>query len=435
MDHFRKLALVALFCIIVLGAQISRADEFVDDLDLEEAVRIAEEDLYQHRYQLSRMNQGLQQQEQKLEKTEVKEQQLLQELTEIDQRLLDDSALLVKLYKDMQVQKLKTLEKKAFLESTSEEKRILALQTQKRLAAYYRMGEIGVLNITFTSSSLPDLVNFHEYYRYMLRQDRELINKFRVKLTELQQARQAHIAEAKRLETALEDTKQQQTILAATKKSRFEIIEKLQVKKALYKEAASQLESSAQALIHDIEALEKEAKQAKLAKEEWMIATYPIEPHKKRKPAWLRGFGGHQKKLPPPVMGAVTKLFSDDISGRNTANFGINFKIRAEARIRAVFKGKVVHTGFVKGYGQLVIISHSDNYYTLTSSVNTITVKKGDLVEQGDEIGYISQHQARLQQDLHFEIRKKEVPLDPLDWLDLNYIIFTPELEAKQQKQ
>lgn len=435
MTHFTKRLLAFLLCILLLNVALAHGDDFIDDMDLEEAVRIAEEDLYQHRYQLEKMNYGLKKQEQKLEATKIEEQQLIIELDEIEQRILDDSKKLVDLYQEMQLQKLKTLEKKAILESTAADKRFLALQTQKRLAAYYRMGELGVLNITFTSSSLPDLVNFHEYYRYMLRQDRELINRFRIKLTELQQAREAHIAETKRLETALEDTKQQQIILAATKKSRYAIIEKIQIKKSLYKEAASQLEESAKALIHDIEELEKEAKQAKQKREEWMIATYPIEPHKKRKPTWMRGIGGHQKKLTPPIMGAVSALFNDDASDKKQLNYGINFKISSEAKIRAVYKGKIVHTGFVKGYGQLVIISHSDGFYTLTSSVNTITVKKGDTVEQGDEIGFISQHQSSLQQDLHFELRLKEVPLNPLDWLDPNYIIFTPSLEAEQQKQ
>lgn len=420
---------------LLVPAQEVLAQDFVDDLDLEEAVRMAEEDLYQHRYQLSKTTQGLETQEKNLEQSQEKEQTLLLELADIDQRLIDDSQLLLDLYKEMQVQKLKTFEKKSSLKTTGVEKEILATQTKKRLAAYYRMGEIGVLNITFTSSSLPELVNFHEYYRYMLRQDKELIQRFRVKLGELQAAQQAHIDEAKRLKTALEDTKQQQIVLAATKQERQIIIKQLKIEESLYREAANQLEASAQALIHTIETLEKEAKRAKQKKEEWMIATYPIEPHKKRKPAWLRGIGGHQKQLTPPIMGAITKLYTGNSIQATNPNYGVNFKISSEAKVRAVFKGLVVHTGYVKGYGQLVIISHSDGYYTLTSSISTITVKKGDTVEQGDEIGYISSHSSQLQQDLHFEIRLKEKPLDPLDWLDPNYIIFAPELEPHRQKQ
>nr|MDA3835098.1 peptidoglycan DD-metalloendopeptidase family protein [Spirochaetales bacterium] len=339
------------------------------------------------------------------------------------------------MYKEMQVQKLKTFEKKAALESTDSEKRLLARQTEKRLAAYYRMGDIGVLNITFSTSTLPELVNFHEYYRYMLRQDQQLIKRFRVKLKELQQAREAHIVEAKRLKVAMGDTKQQQIILAATKKEQQQIVAQIQIEKSLYQEAAKQLEQSAQALINDIEDLEKKAKQAQIEKEEWMIATYPIEPHKKRKPAWLRGIGGHQKQLTPPIMGTVTKLYTGDSSAPGDLNFGVDFKMAPQSKIRATFKGKVVHTGFVKGYGQLVIISHSDGYYTLTSSVNTITVKEGDTVQQGDEIGFATQHRANMLPDLHFEIRLREKPLDPLDWLDKNYIIFSPELEATMQKQ
>ncbi len=436
MDMFRTSLASFLIALLFLGlATSSWGDEYLDDIDLEEAVRIAEEELYQHRSQLSRMHKGIERQEAQLAASEQEEQALLAELAEIDQRIINDSEQLVSMYKEMQVQKLKTLEKKAALAATDSEKKILALQTEKRLASYYRMGDIGVLNITFSSSSLPELVSFHEYYRHMLRQDRLLIDRFRTTLIELQEARKAHIAEAQRLEIAMEVTKKQQVILAATKQERQEVMNRIQIEQSLYTEAAKQLEQSAQELIHKIEDLEKEAKQAQQEKEEWMIATYPIEPHKKRKPSWLRGIGGHQKKLTPPIMGPVTKLFTGDSASERDLNFGIDFKNSSQAKVRAVFKGKVVHTGFVKGYGQLVIISHSDGYYSLTSSVNTITVKKGDIVQQGDELGYTSQHNASMRQDLHFELRLKEKPLDPLEWLDPNYIIFSPELEATMQKQ
>ncbi len=424
-----------LICLLLLCLTPMAWADYLDDSDLEEAVRIAEEDLYRHKAQLSRLTQGIEQQEQNLAASKQEEQALLTELTEIDQRIIEDSEHLVTMYKEMQLQQDKTFEKKAALEATDSEKMVLAAQTEKRLAAYYRMGDIGVLNITFSTSTLPELVNFHEYYRHMLRQDQQLIERFRVKLTELREARKAHIEEAKRLEIAMEETKKQQRILAATKQEQQKIIAQIQLKKSLYKEAAQQLEQSAQTLIQEIEELEKKAEQVTLEKEEWMIATYPIEPHKKRRPSWLRGIGGHQKQLTPPVTGTVTKLYTGDANSTGDLNFGIDFKIASQAKIRAVFKGKVVHAGFVQGYGQLVIISHSDGYYTLTSSINTITVKKGDTVQQGDELGYASQHRATMQQDLHFEIRLREKPLDPLDWLDENYIIFSPELEATLQKQ
>ncbi len=432
MDMFTKSALSTLLCLLLLMINSAQAEDFIDELDLEEAVRIAEEELYQHQHQLSKTNQSLQQQEEKLQTTQEKEQKLLRELADINIKIINESELLIKLYNEMQSQKSKTLEKKEILEATSSEKQTLALLTEKRLAAYYRMGKIGVMNITFSSSSLPELVHFHEYYRYMLRQDRELIQTFRVKLIELHRARQGHIEEAKRLEIALEETKKQQIVLEDIKKERSQVIEQIQIEKSLYEEATVQLEQSAQALIHKIEELKEETKQVKQEKEEWMIATYPIEPHKKRRPSWLRGIGGYQKQLPPPTMGAVTKLFTGNTITSKKVSYGINFRIAPEAKVRAVFKGKVVHIGYVKGYGQLIIISHSGGYYTLTSSVSNITVKKDAIVEQGDELGFMSQHNSQLQQDLHFEIRLKETPLDPLAWLDPNYIIFSPNLEAHQ---
>jgi septal ring factor EnvC (AmiA/AmiB activator) len=88
----------------------------------------------------------------------------------------------------------------------------------------------------------------------------------------------------------------------------------------------------------------------------------------------------------------------------------------------------VVHAGFVKGYGQLVIISHNDGYYTMTSGMTTFLVKPGDSVDQGDGIGMASDHIGSLRSPIHLEIRLKTEPEDPLAWLDPRHIVMPPGL-------
>ena len=51
--------------------------------------------------------------------------------------------------------------------------------TEQRLAAYYRMGDIGVLNLLFSASSLPELLKFKEYFHRILQHDREIIAQYR----------------------------------------------------------------------------------------------------------------------------------------------------------------------------------------------------------------------------------------------------------------
>ncbi len=418
--------------IVLVGPAL--AYEHIDDLGLQEAVRIAEQDLFEHKKKLGRVQQGLLEQQENFEQTRQQEENLLNELAELDGKIIEESTLLVDLYNQLQVEKLKTEEMQAAFDVLKGEKGILARQTEKRLAAYYRMGDIGVLNITFSSATLPELVNFHEYYRHMLRHDQALIERFRGKLIEFEESRKSHQAQQAHLEAAMNQTKEQQLLLAETKVVRRELLSRIKAEKNLYRNAADVLEESAKALLSGLEEFEKQAEIAHQQKEEWMIGAFPLEPHKKRKPGWMRGFGGQKGLLPPPVVGTLISLFGDNaasLAGEAQPSSGVDFNVGRGALIRATFKGKVVYTGFVKGYGQMIIISHTDGYYTMTSGMANFLVKPGDIVSQGDEIAMASDHVGQLQGAIHLEIRLKTAAEDPLAWLDPTFIVMAPGLETK----
>ena len=146
----------------------------------------------------------------------------------------------------------------------------------------------------------------------------------------------------------------------------------------------------------------------------------------------MRGFEGQKGLLPPPVVGTVISQFGENVAslaGEAKPSNGVDFNIEPGTIIRAIFKGKVVHTGFVKGYGQLIIISHTDGYYTMTSGTATFLVKHGDIVNQGDEIAMASGHTGQLRSAIHFEIRLKTEAEDPLLWLDPKQIAMAPGLQ------
>ena len=273
---------------LVLSGPAS-AYEHGDDLGLEEAVRFAEQDLFEHKKKLTTVQQGLQAQQENFEQTRQKEANLLNELGEIDAHIIEESKLLVSFYNQLQIEKLKAEETLAALEATKVGKNILAQQTKTRLAAYYRMGDIGVLNITFSAATLPELVTFHEYYRHMLRHDQTLISRFRGKLAELEESRKYHEEQQVDLEEAMNKAKEQQGILAETKLERRELLTRIKTEKDLYRQATEVLEDAAKDLLATLEDLEKQTEIAHKQKEEWMISTFPLEPHKKRRPGWMRG--------------------------------------------------------------------------------------------------------------------------------------------------
>jgi murein DD-endopeptidase MepM/ murein hydrolase activator NlpD len=71
----------------------------------------------------------------------------------------------------------------------------------------------------------------------------------------------------------------------------------------------------------------------------------------------------------------------------------------------------------LKGYGNLILIRHEGGYVTAYAHAKELMVKKGDPVKRGDVIAKAGQTGAVNSPQLHFEIRKGRLALDPLRYL------------------
>lgn len=114
-----------------------------------------------------------------------------------------------------------------------------------------------------------------------------------------------------------------------------------------------------------------------------------------------------------PVRGKILKTFSLQTGGCK----GIDIAGNLGDPVKAVAPGKVVYSGNgLKGYGNLVIIKHSDNYLSAYAYNKKLLVKEGDLVKGGVEIAKMGQNDAG-QVMLHLEIRRNGKPVNPLLYL------------------
>lgn len=85
--------------------------------------------------------------------------------------------------------------------------------------------------------------------------------------------------------------------------------------------------------------------------------------------------------------------------------------------IKAADGGMVVTTGWIKGYGRTVIIDHENGYKTLYAHANTIKVKNGQRVYRGQIIATIGTSGRVTGPNLHFEVHKNNVPVNPLKYV------------------
>lgn len=113
-----------------------------------------------------------------------------------------------------------------------------------------------------------------------------------------------------------------------------------------------------------------------------------------------------------PADGQLLKRSSD-----NDAAKGLDIGGTRGQAVRASANGRVVYQGSgLRGYGQLIIIKHNDEYLSAYAHNDRIYVKEGDVVKRGQKIADMgSTGTDRVK--LHFEIRRQGAPIDPLKFL------------------
>lgn len=117
-----------------------------------------------------------------------------------------------------------------------------------------------------------------------------------------------------------------------------------------------------------------------------------------------------------PVRGKVISAFGQKPNGLK--NEGINIAVPEGTSIRAASDGVVAYAGNeLKGYGNLVLIRHSDGYVTAYAHCKELFVKRGDTVKRGDVIAKAGQTGSVSSPQLHFEVRKGATAMDPMQFL------------------
>ena len=119
-------------------------------------------------------------------------------------------------------------------------------------------------------------------------------------------------------------------------------------------------------------------------------------------------------KFIKPVQGKIISEFGPR-NGR--MHKGIDIQAPEGESIKAAEDGVVIFSGFLKGYGNVVIIKHEGDFFTVYAHNRVNLVKEGEFVKKGQVIGKVGMTGNAQIPHLHFEIRKKTRPLDPTEYV------------------
>ncbi|MDX1917479.1 MAG: M23 family metallopeptidase [Rickettsiaceae bacterium] len=123
-------------------------------------------------------------------------------------------------------------------------------------------------------------------------------------------------------------------------------------------------------------------------------------------------------KLIKPVNGAILSKYGAIVDG--TKLKGIDFSASAGASVKASYSGIVVATGKDNKFGYRVILKHESlGIQTAYAHLGKISVSKGQVIRQGEEIGFASaQPNEKGEIKVHFAIRIGSEVVDPITYLE-----------------
>ena len=279
-----------------------------------------------------------------------------------------------------------------------------------QIRAAYAMGQKEKLKLMLNQQDPALSSRMMVYFNYINKERLKKLADLEAAIQRLDQLDKQKQTETELLEQDLEQKKSEQSALDEARKQRNELLVQIGNDFSSSEQQLSQLQESEnrlKSLMASLPITEEElAVDAEQTKEFSLDGDNSSE--------LKSDFSTLKGKLPWPVSGRLAQKFGSPRS--EGAWDGVLIDAREGMEIKAVTRGKVVYAEWLRGYGLLTIIDHGQGYMTLYAFNQSLYKRMGDLVEAGDVIASVGQSGGRSQAGLYFGIRKKGVPIDPIEW-------------------
>ncbi|MGA9177879.1 MAG: peptidoglycan DD-metalloendopeptidase family protein [Desulfobacterales bacterium] len=292
--------------------------------------------------------------------------------------------------------------------NTSEElkKRIKTSEeyASKRLVAIYKLNWLGKIYVLASAQSMYELFFRKKILEQVLAYDENIWenlidNKEKLEqlLAELKAKKKGRLAVETDLEKEIE-------MMSRERQKRSQLLDDIRKKRSLKLAALESLKQAAENLDHTVISLKSEAD-----------LTEPKENIS------IKSFSSLKGLLNMPVKGKIVSFFGPHRNKKfNVINFQSGIEIKADRGepIRAVYNGRILYARWFKGYGNMIIIDHGNNYYTIYAHAQEIFASQGDTVEMGEVVATVGDSGSMIGPSLHFEVRHHGKPVDPLKWIN-----------------
>lgn len=301
----------------------------------------------------------------------------------------------------------------------------------RRFRAMYMDGPVGFLELLLTADSFADLSRREIYYKSLVKADAQLLEEYRWNIRELKAVQQKLESDLRRMQALKEEIEKTRKSLEQQISAKNNLIRAAHEDKETHLLVISEREATNRKMAGVIarnerrmeEARRKREEQARIAMatpEARLIPEEPTAPFIPTPEEAEGGFASQKGRMCAPTVGRLVQGYGTQVNprfGTKTFSKGIIIAAPEGAPIRAIWRGEVVYAGWFSGYGNIVIISHGDHYYSLYAHASSILRGVGSMVERGETIARVGDTGSLDGPQLYFEIRKGTTSLNPLGWV------------------
>lgn len=323
------------------------------------------------------------------------QEEIKEEIADLDMRLSEAQIDIDRADKDLMEILLEIDEARKNLEAAQEESRLLLEQASDRLRYIYENEETDFWDILLKCENISDYSFYRQYTEDIMRYDAELMEQLKEKEKELEKELE-RIEEKTEAKTALEKFK--------TEKE-FEIAVMYEEKNRLLDEYRQNASDAEEELKELTEAADK---------------VYDIIVNIEKNKEFVDTYTGGELEWPVDGRYYVSSGYVGRISPVGNGyefHTGIDIPAPEGYEIHAAEGGEVINAGWIKGYGNTVIIDHGGEVSTLYAHNSDLAVEYGEMVERGQVIAYCGSTGYATGSHCHFEVRINGEHTDPWEYL------------------
>ncbi|MBD3170120.1 MAG: peptidoglycan DD-metalloendopeptidase family protein [candidate division Zixibacteria bacterium] len=289
------------------------------------------------------------------------------------------------------------------IDSTSVELSKAREQFYRHLETFYKRNRGRPLTAHLLSGELSDGIRRYYLSKSIIEYDNNLVENIREMIENIEENKARLAKNREDLSAVKKERYREKQFLARKKSQRQVLLDRVRNEKKLQLEAIAQLEREAT----ELEQLMEDLRAAR-------------DSGEKEIPDTKTAFYRFRRSLPWPVQGNILMHYGDivhPVYKTKTFNPGIDISAPYGTEVKAVADGTVAYTGYLRGYGNFVILEHGEGYFSLYARLSEIKVKTGDGVLKGDAIAFVGDAGEGGNPSLHFEMRRGKKSYNPLEWL------------------